>query len=154
MQIRTATPDDAPAISAMLHLLVEAGKRTSPADEAFVLSHYVANQDGIRCSLAVDDDGSVLGLQSLIFARDGNRYGTPIGWGIVGTHVSPLAARQGVGRKLFEVTKLAAIEAGLEKIEAFIGEKNADGQAYYDKMGFVTCRLADGAVCKSFEVAR
>jgi GNAT superfamily N-acetyltransferase len=152
MQIRTATPDDAPAMSAMLQLLVKAGKRTSPADEAFVLSHYITNPDGIRCSLAVDDDGSVLGFQSLIFSRAGNRYDTPVGWGIIGTHVSPLAARRGVGRQLFEVTKLAAEEAGLEKIEAFIGEKNAEGQAYYEKMGFGTYRLAEGAVCKCFEV--
>lgn len=154
MQIRTAIPNDAPAMSAMLRLLVQAGKRTAPADEAFVLSHYINNPDGIRCSLAVDDDGSALGLQSLIFARQGNRYETPAGWGIVGTHVSPLAARRGIGRQLFEVTKLAAVEAGLEKIEAFIGEKNAEGQAYYEKMGFVTYRLADGAVCKCFEVMR
>nr|WP_132273717.1 GNAT family N-acetyltransferase [Neorhizobium sp. JUb45] len=152
MQIRTATPDDAPAMSAMLQLLVQAGKRISPAHEAFVLSHYIGNPDGIRCSLAEDDDGSVLGFQSLVLARDGNRYGTPIGWGIIGTHVSPLAARRGVGRQLFEVTELAAAAAGLEKIEAFIGEKNAEGQAYYEKMGFVTYRLAEGAVCKCYEV--
>ncbi len=152
MEIRTANPDDAPAMSAMLQMLVQAGKRTAPADEAFVLSHYISNPDGIRCSLAVDDDGSVLGLQSLIFAREGNRYETPVGWGIIGTHVSPLAARRGVGRQLFEVTKQAAAEAGLEKIEAFIGEKNAEGQAYYEKMGFATYRLAEGAVCKCFEV--
>ncbi|MNL87554.1 hypothetical protein D3C87_2167630 [compost metagenome] len=50
------------------------------------------------------------------------------------------------------MTKRAASEAGLEKIEAFIGEKNAEGQAYYEKMGFVTYRLAEGAVCKCFEV--
>lgn len=154
MQIRTAKQDDAPAMSAMLQLLVQAGKRISPADEAFVLSHYISNPDGIRCSLAVDDDGSVLGFQSLVFARDDNRYGTPVGWGIIGTHVSPLAARRGVGRKLFEVTRLAAATAGLERIEAFIGEKNAEGQAYYEKMGFVTYRLAEGAVCKCYEVVR
>lgn len=59
-----------------------------------------------------------------------------------------------MGRHLFEVTKRAAAEAGLEKIEAFIGEKNAEGQAYYDKIGFVTYRLTEGAVCKSFEVMR
>ncbi|MEB2843997.1 GNAT family N-acetyltransferase [Rhizobiales bacterium RZME27] len=152
MQIRTAIPADAPAMSAMLQLLVQAGKRISPADEAFVLSQYISNPDGIRCSLAIDDGGSVLGLQSLIFARDGNRYETPVGWGIIGTHVSPLAARRGVGRQLFEVTKRAAAEAGLAKIEAFIGEKNAEGQAYYEKMGFVTYRLAEGAVCKRFEL--
>ncbi len=32
-----------------------------------------------------------------------------------GTHVSPNAARTGVGRHLFEITRQAAIEAGLTK---------------------------------------
>ena len=140
-------------MSDMLQLLVKAGKRTSAADEAFVLSHYIANPDGIRCTLAVDEDGSVLGFQSLIVSRKGNHYDTPVGWGIIGTHVSPLAARRGVGSRLFEETKVAAAGAGLRKIEAFIGAANAEGQAYYEKMGFTTYRTAKGAVCKCFDLA-
>lgn len=136
----------------MLQMLVAAKKRISPADEDFVLSHYVSNPDGIRCSLALDDDGTLLGLQSLVRATVGNPYETPVGWGIIGTHVSPLAARRGVGSRLFAVTRTAAVEAGLENIEAFIGQKNAEGQAYYEKMGFRTYRLTDGAVCKCYRV--
>ncbi|MGE7369887.1 N-acetyltransferase family protein [Neorhizobium sp. NPDC001467] len=152
MKIRPAIPNDAPAMSVMLQMLVQAGKRTSRADEAFVLSHYVLNPDGILCALAVEDDGTAVGFQSLIHAREDNPYGTPAGWGIIGTHVSPLAARRGIGRQLFAVTRPAAIAAGLASIEAFIGENNQDGQAYYDRMGFVTYRLADGAVCKRFDL--
>ena len=139
-------------MSAMLELLVAAGKRTSPADEAFVLGHYIRNPNPIRCSLAEGDDGGILGFQSLVMAMEGNRYGTPAGWGIIGTHVSPLAARSGVGSRLFDATKLAAAEAGIDAIEAFIGEKNLGAQAYYEKMGFRTYRLAEGAVCKSYRV--
>ncbi|WP_312991103.1 GNAT family N-acetyltransferase [Rhizobium populisoli] len=130
MKIRTAERGDAAAISEMLQLLVAAGKRKSPADEAYVLSHYVERPGSIRCSLAVDDDGSLLGFQSLVMATEDNPYGTPVGWGIIGTHVSPLAARRGVGSRLFEVTSVAAADAGLEAIEAFIGESNLEAQAY------------------------
>lgn len=136
----------------MLQQLVAAGKRTLPADQAYVLSTYVENPARIRCSLAEDADGTVLGIQSLTRAMDGNRFNTPIGWGIIGTHVSPASGRRGVGSRLFEVTKQAARDAGLQKIEAFIGAANAEGQAYYEKMGFRTYRLADGAVCKAYDV--
>lgn len=75
-----------------------------------------------------------------------------MGWGIIGTHVSPLAARQGVGSGLFDVTKAAAVEAGIDNIEAFIGATNAEGQGYYEKMGFKTYRLAESAVCKVYRL--
>jgi ribosomal protein S18 acetylase RimI-like enzyme len=153
MKIRTAEPGDVPAMSEMLKLLVAAGKRKSPADEAFVLSHYVSRPGGIRCSLAIDDDGGLLGFQSLVLATEDNPYGTPIGWGIIGTHVSPLAARLGVGSRLFDVSRSAAAEAGLEAIEAFIGENNLEALAYYEKMGFRTYRLVPGSVCKAYRLA-
>jgi GNAT superfamily N-acetyltransferase len=148
MIIRTTTSTDTLAVSAMLEDLVATGKRTSPADPQFVLQTYITNPNGIRCSLAVDTDGTVLGLQSLIRATEGNKYGTPVGWGIIGTHVSPSAARKGVGSTLFETTRAAALEAGLGHIEAYIGSLNMEAQAYYEKMGFRTYRETEVAVCK------
>lgn len=147
MNIRQARPSDVPAISAMLYELVAAGKRTSPADEGFVRRIYIDDPDRISCALAEDDSG-LFGFQSLKRAEEGNPYGTPVGWGIIGTHVSPRAARRRVGSHLFEVTRQAAIEAGLTRIEAFIGADNAAALAYYEKMGFRTLRLAEGAVVK------
>ncbi len=154
MRIRTAVPQDAPAMSEMLQKLVAAGKRSARADVSFVQENYVGNPVGIRCSLAEDDDGNLLGFQSLIRATEGNRYNTPEGWGIIGTHVSPAAARSGVGRQLFDVTRRAAIEAGLTKIEAFISLSNEAAQAYYERMGFETYRHTDTAVCKCWSSER
>jgi ribosomal protein S18 acetylase RimI-like enzyme len=152
VEIRTAVETDAPAMSAMLMQLVAAGKRTLPADEAFVLSNYIAPLGGIRCSLAFDNTGTLLGLQSLKTAFEGNPYDIPVGWGIIGTHVSPLAGRRGVGSRLFEATREAAREAGLENIEAFIGATNVEGQAYYETMGFRTYRITERAICKRYRV--
>ncbi|MFK0332810.1 GNAT family N-acetyltransferase [Rhizobium sp. NPDC090275] len=148
MNIRAATAQDAPAISEMLQKLVAAGKRTARADIEFVRENYTDNPVGIRCCLAEDEKGSLLGIQSLIHATEGNRYETPVGWGIIGTHVSPDAARRGVGRRLFECSREAAIEAGLSKIEAFIGKDNIVAQSYYERLGFETFRHTDTAVCK------
>ncbi len=154
MKIRQATANDAGAMSEMLRDLVAAGKRTAAAAAiAYVLDTYIGDPDRIACSLAHDADGALLGFQSLKRATGENRFGTPAGWGIIGTHVSPTAARRGVGTALFEVTKAAAIDGGIERIEAFIGDGNAEGLAYYEKIGFSTHRRAEGAICKVYDLA-
>lgn len=131
MEVRQAVSDDARSMSLMLNELVVAGKRKSAADESSVLNNYIAAPELIVCYLAIDDT-TLLGFQSLKLASAGNRYGTPVGWGIIGTHVSPLAGRRGVGTRLFEATREAGRNAGLENIEAFIGATNVEGQAYYE----------------------
>jgi GNAT superfamily N-acetyltransferase len=150
MRIRTATDTDVTAMSEMLEKLVVAGRRKMPADAGYVRLHYVDNPHKIRCTLAEDEDGNLLGFQSLIRAVEGNAYGTPVGWGIIGTHVSPDATRTGVGTKLFGASEQAAIDFGLTKIEAFIRRDNAVAQAYYERMGFRTYRHTDVAVCKAW----
>ena len=147
MITRTAVLEDATAMSKMLQKLVQAGKRTARADVDYVMEHYVRHPDGLLCVVAEDEEGSILGFQSLICATNGNPYNTPSGWGIIGTHVDPDKARR-VGRALFQVTSAAAIEAGLEKIEAFIAKENHIAQAYYERMGFRTYRMTEKAVCK------
>ena len=148
MRTRTAARADAPAISQILQKLVAAGKRTARADVEYVLEHYIGHPSGLRCTIAEGDNGRLLGFQSLILAADINPYDTPPGWGIIGTHVDPDSARDGVGRMLFEATREAAIEAGLGKIEAFIGKDNHIAQAYYERMGFRTYRTTETAVSK------
>jgi len=148
MKIRKAADADVAAMSAMLEKLVAAGRRTMPADDEYVRDHYVANPSGIVCTLAEDKDGNLLGFQSLIRAVEDNPYHTPLGWGIIATHVSPDAARTGVGTQLFASSAQAALEAGLTKIEAFIGKENAVAQAYYEQIGFATYRHTEAAVCK------
>ncbi|MCA0941041.1 GNAT family N-acetyltransferase [Salipiger pacificus] len=150
--IRRAVPADAPGLSAMLQELVAAGKRTRPADEAFVLATYVAPPQGISCFVAEAENGRLLGLQALSRAAAANPYGTPEGWGIIGTHVSPAAARRGVGKGLFFATRAAAEAAALPAIEAYIGAANSEGQGYYEAMGFRTWRTPDGSVCKRYDL--
>ncbi len=151
MIIRPATPDDVDGMVAVLQALTTAGLRTRPDDPEFTLNNYVQPPNGILCSVAVDNHG-VRGLQALTRALENNQWGVTPGWGIIGTHISPDAARQGIGKALFAATIKAARDAGLAHIDATIASTNAGGLAYYEAMGFRTYREMNGAICKKFDV--
>ncbi len=152
MKTRQAVLADALEISAFLEQLVFVGKRNLPSDPEFVRCNYIAHADNIQCTVAVDNDGSILGLQILKIASEGNIYGVDIGWGIIGTHVRPDAARRGVGKALFKATHKAAVDAGIQKIDATIGASNPSGLSYYDAMGFNTYRMTSSKISKCFDV--
>ena len=153
MKIREARSSDADAMGAVLEELVAEGKRAT-GDAAFALSHYIEHPQRLHCFVAVADDRTILGLQSLKRAWDGNPYGTPIGWGIIGTHVRPSAARMGVGSRLFAATLEAAGQDGLSMIEAYIGAENQAALGYYEALGFRTCRSPEGILCKALQISR
>jgi L-amino acid N-acyltransferase YncA len=153
VKIREAGAADAEAMSDVLQELVAAGKRTKAADANFALSHYIEHPHRLCCFVAAGDDGKILGFQSLKRAHEGNPYDTPVGRGIIGTHVRPSAARRGVGSQLFAATIEAAQTAALPAIEAYIGEENAAALKYYEALGFRTCRLPEGIVCKALQIS-
>lgn len=78
--------------------LANLGKRTSRTDPEFIKETYACAPNRIRCVVAEDDDGTVLGLQVLKVAADGNPLDAAPGWGIIGTHIRPDAARYSIGR--------------------------------------------------------
>ncbi|CUX14913.1 Sortase-like acyltransferase [Agrobacterium deltaense Zutra 3/1] len=152
MKIRPAKVDDATGMAAVQNEIFSAGLRKAPTDITAVLENYIQHADRIECSVAEDDDGRILGFQSLRYARTGNPYGVAEGWGIIGTHVSPQAARRGVGSALFAATRRAAEARGIQNIDATIGADNMLGQSYYDAMGFTTYRQPEGLVCKVYRL--
>ncbi|MBB3993361.1 GNAT superfamily N-acetyltransferase [Sulfitobacter undariae] len=152
MKVRQAVLGDAGEISEFLQQLEKQGLRTLPSDAAYVRSHYIDHADKIQCAVALAEDGTILGLQILKVASEGNVYGVTAGWGIIGTHVRPNAARRGVGKALFVATHAAAVKAELENIDASIGAANAGALSFYESIGFRTYRTPEGKVCKCFEV--
>lgn len=152
MDTRIALLDDAVAMSRVLREIIAHTGRERPNDEAFVTRQYIANPASVRCTVAIDDEGDVIGFQSLVRAEADNRYDVPAGWGIIGTHISPRAHRQGVGSALFRSSREAAEQAGLEKIDAYIGADNPSGLRYYEAMGFQTYRTPEGIVQKVYTV--
>jgi ribosomal protein S18 acetylase RimI-like enzyme len=154
VEICEASASDAEALSDLLQELIAAGKRSTAGDPAFVLSHYIQHPHRLHCFVAVETGGKILGFQSLKRAHEGNPYDTPVGWGIIGTHIRPSAARKGIGSRLFTTTLTAAQQAGLPAIEAYIGEKNMPALAYYEAMGFRESRRSEGIICKAFDMRR
>ena len=153
MKIRPARDDDAAGMAAVQNEIFSAGLRKAPTDIGEVLENYIRHADRIECSVAEDEDGRILGFQSLRYARADNPYGVAEGWGIIGTHVSPHAARRGVGSSLFTATRKAAEARGLKNIDASIGADNRLGQNYYEAIGFTTYRQPEGLVCKVYRLA-
>ena len=153
LNIRAATLADAASMTEVQNEIFRAGLRKTPRDIQTIIETYLEREDNIQCTVAEDEDGRILGFQSLTFARPGNPYGVAEGWGIIGTHVSPSAARRGIGSALFRATLEAAKAAGLEHIDASIGADNPLGQGYYEAMGFRTYRTPDGLVCKAYHLA-
>lgn len=49
-------------MSLVLRDIIEQTGRERPNDPAFVVSHYIANPDNIRCTVAIDDGGAILGF--------------------------------------------------------------------------------------------
>ncbi|MCK8464057.1 GNAT family N-acetyltransferase [Aliiroseovarius sp. S1339] len=152
MIVRPAQTDDAVGIADVLNDLVRAGKRSNRDDPEFALNNYIARPNRIECLVADDEEGRILGFQSLKLAKIGNEYGAPAGWALIGTHISPNAARRGIDKALFAYTLRAAQKSGVPAIEAFIGATNTEGQAYYEAMGFSDYRQTDGAICKALHL--
>ncbi|MDD1498732.1 GNAT family N-acetyltransferase [Agrobacterium sp. CNPSo 3708] len=153
MITRPATIDDAEGMAAVQNEIFAAGLRKTPTDVETVTNTYISDPDRIACTVAVDEDGRILGFQSLKLATAaGNPYGVAEGWGIIGTHVSPFAARKGAGKALFRATLQAAEAFGLKDIDASIGADNDLGQAYYEAIGFRTYRTTEDRVCKAYRL--
>lgn len=152
LTIRPAGSADAEGMSRVIAEIFAAGLRKEAQGPDWVLPRYIDNERRIECSVAEGEQGRILGFQSLQQAAADNPYGVAVGWGIIGTHISPAAARQGVGSALFRATLRAAKAFGLENIDASIGADNAMGQAYYEAMGFRTYRTPEGLVCKVYRV--
>ncbi|WP_407932742.1 GNAT family N-acetyltransferase [Brucella pseudogrignonensis] len=151
MEIRPVKIDDADGMSRVLKEIIDATGRQRDYDRDHVIERYISDPNRIECHVAVAD-GEILGFQSLKHATEDNPYGVAVGWGIIGTHVSPRAARKGVGSALFEATRQAAEAAKITDIDATIGADNDMGLAYYEAMGFRTYRTSGDRICKQYSL--
>lgn len=133
--VRPARPADADDMAEVQNAIYRAGLRARPVDAATVRERYLDPEHRVACTVA-EQDGRVVGFQSLKRAWPGNPYDVTVGWGIIGTHIRPDAGRHGLGRRLFAETVAAARAAGLQHVDARIGADNLPALAYYAAMGF------------------
>ncbi|MGC5627789.1 N-acetyltransferase family protein [Georgenia sp. Z1344] len=149
--IRPARPSDAEDMTEVQNAIHRAGLRESPVDVASVRERYLELEHVVACTVA-ERDGLVVGFQSLTRAWPGNPYDVTVGWGIIGTHIHPDAARSGLGRRLFVTTLAAARATGLRHIDATIGADNPPALSYYAAMGFTPYRPAGDAIPHRLDV--
>ncbi len=152
MIVRPASPADSKGMSVILGEILASWNSDRPSSVDHVRAFYVEHPDRIECSVAVSDEGDILGFQALKLAREGSGWNVPPGWGVIGTYVKLGAGRRGVGRELFAATQQAARAASLPSIDATIAETNALGLAYYEAMGFRTYRQQSGMISKVYMV--
>jgi ribosomal protein S18 acetylase RimI-like enzyme len=152
MIVRPATSADAQGMSRLLARILAGWNSMRPSDPDHVRRFYIEHPDRVQCSVAIGDEGEILGFQSLRRATEGNQYGVSVGWGIIGTYVSPDAGRRGIGSALFAASRQAAADAGLPAIDATIGADNLQGLAYYEAMGFRTYRTGPGTDSKCYRL--
>ena len=159
MRLRPARPADAPALAAIRNAIAKARgtptlSRGRPVvvDAEFIRSHYIDHPARVAVTVA-EEEGTVLGFQSLKRAWPDNPYGVTPGWGLIGTHLAPEAQGRGLGRALFSVTLAAAEQAGLPAIDATIGTGNAAGLGYYRALGFRPYGEADDPLHHRLDVA-
>lgn len=145
IELRTARPEDAAALAEVQNAIHRAGLRASAVDAALVRERYLGHEHTVACTVA-EQEGRVVGFQSLKRAWPQNPYEVPEGWGIIGTHIHPECGRHGIGRRLFAVSLVAARRAGLRHVDATIGADNEPALAYYGAMGFVPYKHLDGAI--------
>lgn len=149
--IRPARPADAEDMAEVQNAIHRAGLRASPVDVVLVRGRYLDVEHRVACTVA-EQEGRVVGFQSLKRAWPGNPYDVAEGWGIIGTHIHPAAGRSGIGRRLFAASLDAAKAAGLRHIDATIGADNAVALTYYSAMGFVPYREGNGTIPHRFDV--
>jgi len=137
--IRPARPDDAAGIVSVLEAVV-AERRYSAIDRVWPVAdertHLESFSPREAVHLALDDGGIIVGLQIL------DRW-SPLESmshvGQLGTFLLPSWRRKGVGRRLWESTVAFARDAAYRKIVIYVRASNADGQAFYRRLGFAPC---------------
>ena len=140
MTIRRATPDDAPAIVAVLVVVVDE-RVHSAIDRVWSVEHE--RQDLASLSpreaihVAVNGDGRVIGLQ--VLDRWSAVLDSMAHVGQLGTFLLPAWRGQGIGRALWTATSAFARDARYQKLVIQVRAANTSAQGFYHRLGFADC---------------
>jgi very-short-patch-repair endonuclease/L-amino acid N-acyltransferase YncA len=132
--IRPVTRADAPELAELLNAIIAAGGTTAleePFTPGVLDACYLTGPEVICCHVAEDEDGVLLGFQTL-----GHYPGLPDDVGDIGTFARIGVTGRGVGSALFAATAKRAGELGFSGINATIRADNTGGLTFYDRLGF------------------
>jgi L-amino acid N-acyltransferase YncA len=143
IRIRPIRIEDAEGVVNVLNPLIRAGESTAldrvfSADEERIFISAFPPRGVFH--VAENTGGVIVGLQNVEpFATYTDAFAHV---GVIGTYVDPSGHRQGIGRILFEATRLAAKDKGYEKFFAFVRADNVAGLAFYKRIGFEVIGIA------------
>ncbi len=138
MQLREATPNDVPAITAIYAHHVLHGRGTfeeTPPDERDMAGRLSAVHDaGLPWIVATDEGGAVLGYAYATPFRARSAYRFTVENSV---YVSPDAHRRGAGRALLDALIVACHALGKREMLAVIGDSGNSGSiALHAACGF------------------
>ncbi|MBX9884165.1 MAG: GNAT family N-acetyltransferase [Novosphingobium sp.] len=142
LTVRPVAADDAAELADLLNAVIAAGGTTAlqePFTREALDAAYLTGPNVHCCFVAEDEDGALLGFQTL-----GRYPGLPEDVGDIGTFARIGGTQRGIGSALFAATTRRASELGLSAINATIRGDNAGGLAFYTKQGFVDHDVTPG----------
>lgn len=139
MNQRMAVIADVPGACRILNDIIQIGGTTAYEDqlsEAHFTEHFLTGESSVSCIVCEDDNGTILGFQSLVINSK-----LPVGWVDIATFARAESKVRGVGAALFAASKLLlrnqVLASQYRMINATIRADNKPGLSYYNKMGFV-----------------
>lgn len=135
--VRAARLEDAAAMVALLNPIIAAGNYTilqgplSVEDQVAFIRRFP--ERGVFHVAVCEATGRVLGMQDVEALSEDPVFRHV---GVIGTFVALDSLRQGVGRRLSEVTFRAARELGFTRLSATIRADNPRAVAFYRSQGF------------------
>jgi very-short-patch-repair endonuclease/L-amino acid N-acyltransferase YncA len=142
LTVRPVEADDAAELAELLNAVIAAGGTTAlevPFTPEGLAETYLTGPNVLCCFVAEDDDGTLLGFQTL-----GRTPGLPDDVGDIATFAAVGATRRGIGSELLEATGPRAVELGLTAINATIRSDNVGGLAFYAGQGFEDHSVTEG----------
>lgn len=142
LTVRPVDVNDAAELAELLNAVIAAGGTTAlevPFTPERLDETYLTGPNVHCCFVAEDDDGTLLGFQTL-----GRYPGLPDDVGDIATFARVGATRRGIGSELLEATGARAVELGLKAINATIRSDNVGGLAFYSGQGFEDHGVTEG----------
>lgn len=130
IQYRTATPEDAPALSALYGY----GALPYLADPIGTWLEHLKDLEGRGATLLASLEGRSIG--AVIIRRSSEDAGTPADWWLWGMLVTVRYRGAGIGQELVRRALAMAREAGAGRVVLRVSEGNRAALALYHKMGF------------------
>ncbi|MEF8887145.1 MAG: GNAT family N-acetyltransferase [Haloarculaceae archaeon] len=135
MNVRTATPEDRPAIRDVARRSMQASYSLDPKTIVGAIEEWYGEdrllevfEDDGKLLLVGEHDGQVVGFTDSVVTSEGTAE-------LLWLHVDPDYRSEDYGKRLFEATRDRLAERGATTLRGRVLADNADGNAFYEQQG-------------------